>query len=305
MFKIIKSSIYDKFHCLMSACPANCCDEPWNIIIDDAAYNRLCQMGVEDIDSKITKETPHLLIKNDGKCPFITDEGLCRIHANYGEDYISETCRSYPRFASKYNDIYTQTLGLSCPEVSRLFLELNCNIEFKSEYHYEDKSEVGKKFKPLESELILNRIFNQFKGKANVFDAFKALEKAYGKDDIFDIDVNNIMDALNVVLKELNSPIELTACTKEELTTKAEELANKYPYFLVNLCRYYFFERIMQLEASINKDVLEVIKKAKIFLLIVLNALDTEDVATSLYMITRAIDHSEHVIDAVKEAIKK
>lgn len=63
MFKTLKNELYDIFQCTNKDCPANCCDEDWVIIIDNDAYQRIRALGQDDIDKKITKEEPHIIIK--------------------------------------------------------------------------------------------------------------------------------------------------------------------------------------------------------------------------------------------------
>ncbi len=54
MFKLIKVDFYDEFACLMSECPDNCCDEDWDIYIDDPTIEKYRQMHIQDLAEKST-----------------------------------------------------------------------------------------------------------------------------------------------------------------------------------------------------------------------------------------------------------
>ena len=124
--KITTPNHYHKFHCLASVCPDSCCKE-WAVQVDPQAAelyrtlpgelgDRLRQvMQEEDGDTILTLEA-------DGRCPMWRDDGLCRIHAQLGEDALCDTCRDFPRLRHDYGDFVELGLELSCPEAARLIL---------------------------------------------------------------------------------------------------------------------------------------------------------------------------------------
>lgn len=103
-----------------------------------------CRMSGQ-LDSKITKEVPHRIIPQDGKCPFITSEGLCSIHGTYGENLLSNTCKSYPRFVSEYGDLYIETLGLSCPAYAFLGIKKKVSLD-KDSLNVKVNQEINSKY---------------------------------------------------------------------------------------------------------------------------------------------------------------
>lgn len=124
----------DSFSCLADKCPDDCCTGTgWTISIDDEAKNKWHLLAKKDgskawlLDGICTNETggktnSSLCNDQDGKCFFINDDGLCRIHSELGPDYLTEACREYPR---KYVNTPQQGLStamLSCPEIARLAL---------------------------------------------------------------------------------------------------------------------------------------------------------------------------------------
>ena len=278
MFKIIKIEYYDKFKCWNAKCPDNCCYEKWNINIDEETYEKYLQCGMEQLDSKITKEVPHRIIPQEGKCPFITSEGLCSIHSTYGEKLLSNTCKSYPRFVSEYGDLYIEALGLSCPAVVSLLLEMQQKCILVEEVYYELEGEKGQAFPEQENEKVMKQIIALFYQSDSVE---QSLEESY---------------AFLGIEKRVN-------LDKDVLTTRVkEEINSRYPFLFANLCISYLFEHIM-LESK--KDVpqyAEILDKC-VFILETFGrqlsdcfqegyVLEEEDIVTTLYKIMRKQDHA-------------
>lgn len=63
-----------------------------------------------------------LNFSQQGYCPFLLADGLCRIHSVFGPQPLSNVCALYPRVFNKYEDTVEMTAALSCPEVARLCL---------------------------------------------------------------------------------------------------------------------------------------------------------------------------------------
>jgi lysine-N-methylase len=57
-----------------------------------------------------------------GKCPLLSADGLCRIQAEHGEEFLPSTCANYPRIAYCIGGVTEKALSLSCPEAARLVL---------------------------------------------------------------------------------------------------------------------------------------------------------------------------------------
>lgn len=76
-------------------------------------------------------------------CPFQTAERLCKIQKELGEEYLSQTCMTCPRFKRELPNLIYRYMRLSCPEITRkLLLEENsCDLvddggskEFENDY---------------------------------------------------------------------------------------------------------------------------------------------------------------------------
>lgn len=57
------------------------------------------------------------------RCPMWRNDGLCRIHAELGEDALCTTCREFPRLTHDYGNFIERQLELSCPVAAKLILE--------------------------------------------------------------------------------------------------------------------------------------------------------------------------------------
>lgn len=105
---MIKSIIYDQFQCMADACPLTCC-RGWAIRADGGIYEKwksheetsyLCE---QVIYKKEDGESIYHMKTDSGKtCVMLDEKGLCEIVKRHGDEYLSDTCASFPR---KHNQI--------------------------------------------------------------------------------------------------------------------------------------------------------------------------------------------------------
>ncbi len=123
-----------RFHCIGGACEASCC-QWWRIDIDRDNYKKLkntmartaedrekFRKSVKRNRTEANRGNSFAKIVLDEKtrfCPFVDSKGLCEIHGRFGEDYLSFTCRTYPRRLVQIFDRLTVGAVLSCPEAAR------------------------------------------------------------------------------------------------------------------------------------------------------------------------------------------
>jgi lysine-N-methylase len=62
---------------------------------------------------------------NTKRCPFLTEENLCQIQRELGEEYLSYTCSVYPREFIVNKDFVSRTCSASCYAV----METLCSDE--------------------------------------------------------------------------------------------------------------------------------------------------------------------------------
>lgn len=128
-------NFYDDFSCLCGACPATCC-KGWLIPVDDNTlekYNHL--QGIDYLKFKLSlreKSGIKCFNTNLTNCAFHDKDGLCSLQKKYGEGYLSEVCRIFPRTVYHVIDSGTESnsstpcgsmfMELSCPKASELFV---------------------------------------------------------------------------------------------------------------------------------------------------------------------------------------
>ncbi|MCH5196329.1 MAG: flagellin lysine-N-methylase [Oscillospiraceae bacterium] len=132
-YYIIKEPNYfRKFACIGSSCESNCChgweelvwlnDEYEKLLalsegIREAAEKSFERLDVPDFDKPLWN-----LNLSDGKCPFLAENSLCSIQREFGGEFISNTCRVYPRVSVFNSAVMTRGCYASCPEVGRMLL---------------------------------------------------------------------------------------------------------------------------------------------------------------------------------------
>ena len=80
--KTVVPNYYDKFSCIASACKHSCC-KGWEIDIDEETYS-LYKCFDGEIGDRLKRcisldDTPHFVLEEDERCPFLNEKGLCDI----------------------------------------------------------------------------------------------------------------------------------------------------------------------------------------------------------------------------------
>lgn len=126
--QIRKSGAYDAFHCISSQCSDSCCHQ-WEVEIDEEA-----QALYASLSGSLGQALREAMVCEDGctyfksvqdRCPMWREDGLCRIHAELGEEALCNTCRQFPRLTHDYGDFQEWGLELSCPEAARMMLNFD------------------------------------------------------------------------------------------------------------------------------------------------------------------------------------
>lgn len=123
-----RPTYFDKFVCVADKCKHSCCSPGWEIDIDDesaARYRRMRGALGKELKENMqyTDGVASFKLREDGRCPFLNERGLCRLIIERGEDALCDICREHPRF---YNILpYREEVGLGiyCEEVCRLVIE--------------------------------------------------------------------------------------------------------------------------------------------------------------------------------------
>ena len=127
---------FHSFRCLAGDCPDTCCGQ-WQIVVDEAAKERYLrvdgQLGERIRKSLTVIDGEDCMKLEHGKCPLLTDDGLCPIVTELGEEYLSTTCHTHPRFTEIYGGLQETMLSVSCPEAARLLLSRTEPLRFVTE----------------------------------------------------------------------------------------------------------------------------------------------------------------------------
>ena len=129
---IIKQSrLAEEFRCITEKCPATCCSG-WSVIWTDDEAERLKENCTSELYRRYIQAFPvinkynSIRMDENDLCPFLCD-GLCMIHRDLGEGYLSYTCREYPRITRLIGDSFVRSCKMTCYAVmDRLLISDNC-----------------------------------------------------------------------------------------------------------------------------------------------------------------------------------
>lgn len=121
-------NIITNFSCTGADCPDTCC-AGWTVYVDketgDSYQKEAGEFGDKLRASLIpfTENYYKIKLRDNGRCPMLTEENLCEVYQKLGKDRMCFVCKIYPRF----NEEVTENCSfagyyLSCPEVARRFL---------------------------------------------------------------------------------------------------------------------------------------------------------------------------------------
>jgi len=144
--KLFQPRHFDAFRCIGADCEDTCC-VGWIVHVDKPTYEKYqscsdaeCGPSLRtlvSISEKSSNGDDYAKIAfNRGRCPFLW-EGLCSIQGRLGEDYLPNTCATYPRVMNQVGDVLRRSLDLSCPEAARVALLDPKPMEF-DEREYQD-----------------------------------------------------------------------------------------------------------------------------------------------------------------------
>jgi len=152
---------FDEFECLAGACPHSCC-EKWEVVLDEesvALYKRVEGPLGEELRAAMTvdDEEDVCFPLDGGRCPFLNEENLCRIHLQLGQEATSVTCREHPRFTEDYGAFREITLSASCPAANELLLgsrEVLTFVDLETEEPAEEADAWLETLLPMREELL-------------------------------------------------------------------------------------------------------------------------------------------------------
>ncbi len=123
--KTIYPDYYKDFKCIADKCRHNCCIG-WEIDIDEKSLE-FYQNVQGDFGKRLLKNisiegTPHFVLAENERCPFLNCKNLCDIYTELGENKLCQICSDHPRFYNELEDRTEAGLGLCCEEAARLII---------------------------------------------------------------------------------------------------------------------------------------------------------------------------------------
>lgn len=120
-----------QFRCIGGACEENCCAHRWLIYIDKTTYKKYQKIKDKTLrpllDTHIIRNKKNLheqdyaqlSFGDKTQCAFLTEQKLCKIQLEMGEEYLSTVCRMYPRVRNLVDGVWEECVDTSCPQAAR------------------------------------------------------------------------------------------------------------------------------------------------------------------------------------------
>lgn len=131
MTKCIQPTYVKNFRCDGKACAVRCCRD-WHVVIDDETFEKYSSLPETDREKifrnvdetfKDEKNLPTIKMSPQGFCSFLDEDFLCKLQKNFGEDFLTAICQSYPRVTYKLSEkIFEQSMTLTCPVAAQKIL---------------------------------------------------------------------------------------------------------------------------------------------------------------------------------------
>ena len=120
---ILQPKYVGDFQCDGSKCNAKCCRKIWFIDIDRETYKKYQRIKNPDVRKKILSSIEPsnrasgfgIKFSPEGACSLLCEDNFCYVQRNFGEEALSETCKTYPRIVQKIGNYQFRLLSLTCP----------------------------------------------------------------------------------------------------------------------------------------------------------------------------------------------
>ena len=224
--KEVFPNYYEKFNCIADKCQHSCCIG-WEIDIDEDTmelYNSLEGEFADRIRANISGDVPHFVLKDDERCPFLNESGLCDIICELGDGALCDICYLHPRFSNFYEDFTETGLGLCCEEVARIILTESERFfvpvpeSAKKDVFFAERQEVF--------DILQNR-------NMTILERFEKLSEKYGyefkfsNEELYDLymSLERLDKNWEAELKKLKSAYGTEIFTREDLQIFFEQLS--------------------------------------------------------------------------------
>lgn len=125
MQEVLQCRYLNQYRCLADKCPDHCCGG-WVIGVTEANVENIKENAPElldFIDKKVeNNDISYSMKRNEEKTCVMMQDGLCKIHAKYGEKMLPDICSYFPHRYKKIGDTVFCTADLSCHATCKLAL---------------------------------------------------------------------------------------------------------------------------------------------------------------------------------------
>lgn len=229
--KIFAPTYFKDFKCTAQNCKNNCCIG-WEIDVDSKTLE-FYKTKPEIIEKIAFQDTPHFILGEYRRCPFLEKNNLCYIIKNYGEENLCQICSDHPRFRSFFDSRTEIGLGLTCEAAARLIFERDFEL-------YEIGEDSIKEFKNSREEEFFIERENIFKSD---FDSFSSLVPKIALKDVYSLlsSLERLDTKWDKFLSNIKDSSLLLNRTEIEDKTTAKRLLNYFVFrhyhnFSINFC---------------------------------------------------------------------
>ena len=142
MTKTFSPGYMKEFRCISSQCPDSCCTG-WLVRLDErtvSLYRNSSSDIFSNFDSLTFEKDGEICMKmKDGRCPYLEENGLCRIYSYLGFSSLPEICKLHPIFINPSDDYTESGLGLSCEPSMKLILSADAEDYINEDFSSEDE----------------------------------------------------------------------------------------------------------------------------------------------------------------------
>lgn len=230
--KTLVPHYYEKFRCIADKCRHSCC-VGWEIDIDKDTLEYYdsedCPLN-EEIRANIDRENNCFTLTEDERCPFLQNNGLCRIISELGEDALCDICYDHPRFRNYMGAYLEMGVGLCCEAACDLIVNEKEPLSLFVLSDDEEDSEPDEREKTiicLQTE-IFKTVFDESKSFS-----LTAVNEKYGKPiKITPREVADILMNCERLDEKWTECIELLKNAKEFTLCGSRQIRNIFSYFI-------------------------------------------------------------------------
>ena len=124
----LKLCCFDEFMCIADKCTYTCCGSGWKVALKPE--EKSIYETEPFIKRGLRPDADALRMREDGKCFFLDEKGLCELVKIYGPDVLSQTCAVFPRNSVWVHGVLEKTLSNACPWVIEMLDQIVPPLSF-------------------------------------------------------------------------------------------------------------------------------------------------------------------------------